>query len=874
MPEITPPALLLRTLRRVLPKYVDDSALGDFEEEYNAIVVNRSFFFAILWFFYQILKSLPAFILESLRWGMVMFKNFLNLAIRNALKNRVFSLINITGLAIGIACFLLIFLFLRYERGYDRFHEKSDLIYRVIKECGYPGGTELRADAGVPMAPLLRQNFPEITNSVRFATWYESLIGYGDKVFSEQNFYFVDSSVFEVFSYPLSKGDEDRALIDPFSVVISSSMAEKYFGDEDPVGKVITCRFSFRKEAIDLKITGVLQKIPKNTHMQYDFFASFETLRNIVNTYYMTDRWDSPVYTYVTLAQDRTAKDLEEGLDAVAKEYVGKSGYTSIGLRLQPLKDIYFKSQGIGGGIWKTGNLQASYGFMALAVFILLIACVNFMNLSTARSSQRAREVGMRKVLGAQRSSLIFQFLGESMFFCFLGLIFALLLVKLLLPMFMVLTQTELSLDLPNDLTLLLTLLLTVVLVGLIAGSYPALILSAFRPVKILKGVFAAGSSDLFRKALVVFQFGITAVLIIGSVVVFRQLTYLKHKDIGFDKEHVIFIPFQEISAHEKYDLLKNQLLRNPDIFGVTAVSTVPGIGSQNGIKLKTEDIDELDMGIIYVDYDFVETLGIEVKEGRHFDTNLTSDAKSAFLVNESFLQKVGWDSAVGRDLELFYKRGETVHSMYSGSIIGVVKNFNFREIHMLVQPVVFNIDPGRFEYMLVRINGQNRERALTATSRTFKELVPAHPFEFSFLDLAIEDAYQREKTFGRLINYATILAIFVACLGLFGLTSFAAQRRTKEIGIRKTLGASVPRIVLLLTKDFIKLIAIANVIAWPVGYFLMNDWLQNYAFRTSVGWFTFILAGLITLAIALLAISYQAIKAAMANPVDSLKYE
>jgi putative ABC transport system permease protein len=802
-----------------------------------------------------------------------LFRNYVKIALRNALKNRVFSFINLAGLAIGIACFLLIFLFLRFEYGYDRFHEKHQRIYRVIKECGYPGGITLRADSGAPMSPLLQENFPEFENAVRFGTWYESLIGYGSKVFSEPQFYFADAAVFDVFTFPLRLGDARSALHDPFSVVLSSRAAEKYFGDEDPIGKVITCRFSFRREPLDLKVTGVLEKVPQNSHFIFDFLASFETLKNIVNQSYLTERWDSTTYNYVLLRENQTVEGLESRLQTFADTYIEKHGYTSMGLRLQPLKDIYFRSRGIGGGIWQRGNERATHGFLALALFVLLLACVNYMNLSTARSALRAKEVGLRKVVGAKRSSLILQFLSESLFFSFLSLLLALALVKLLLPLFRSLTQVDITFSL-NDTVLGLILAALVLGVGLLSGYYPALVLSAFRPVRILKGMFTRGSSDLFRKALVVFQFSITAVLIIGSVVVFRQLNFLKSKDMGFDKEHVLVFPFQEISLHEKYPVIKNELLREPNVLGVTAISTIPGVGSQNGIKLKTEDVDELDMGIIYVDYDFVETLGIRVNTGRPFDRELASDAQDSFLVNQTFLQQLDWDSAVGQELELFYKRGEQVIPRYRGRIIGMLQDFNFRELHVGIQPVIFKIEPDMFQYMLIKINGLHRDDAIAAVREVFLSIAPNHPFEYSFLDSTIADAYRREQTFGTIINYAAGLAVLVACLGLFGLTSFAVQQRTKEIGIRKILGASVRKIVVLLTWDFLKLVLIANAIAWPVGYYIMFNWLKGFAYRTSVGIVTLLLAGVLTVAVAMLTASFQATRAAVSNPADSLRYE
>ncbi len=802
-----------------------------------------------------------------------MINNFVKIAFRNLLKNRAFSFINILGLSIGIACFLLIYQFLRFEFGFDRFHENSDRIYRVIKECGYPEGMELRADSGAPMAPLLLDNFPEFEKAVRFGTWYQSLIRYQDKVFSEESFFFVDPSVFEVFDFALAYGEPQNALNDPQTVVISPRMAEKYFGEDDPVGKVITCRFSFRPQELDLRITGVLQPIPQNSHLRFDFMASYSTLNAIVDDYFLTERWDSPTYNYVLLQSGLDPEDLNARLQAFAEMYIDKAGYVSMGLKLQPLRDIYFHSRGIGGGIWKNGNLKGSQGFLALALFILVIACVNYMNLATASSTQRAKEVGLRKVVGAQRTGLIFQFVCESLVFSFLGLLLALLLVRLCLPLFRNLTQMNLAFSL-NDSGFVLILLPLFLGVGLIAGSYPALVLSAFRPVRILKGLHTEDSANYLRKALVVFQFAITALLIIGSGVVFRQLHFLMSKDMGFNKNHVLVIPVRESSVHEKYGVLKTELQSSRYVSGMTAMSTVPGVGSQNGIKLKAEGVNELDMGIIYVDFDFVDTLGIEVSEGRSFDPSFSSDVLAAFLVNETFVHKLGWASAVGREVELFYKRGEQVLPRYSGRIVGQLKDFNFRELHVGIQPVIFKIDPGNFRYLLIKIDSIQRNAALADIQRIFREIVPRHPFEYSFLDAAIEEAYRRERILGTMINSATALAILIACLGLFGLTSFSLQQRTKEIGIRKVLGASFQRLIVLLSKEFLVLVGIANLIAWPLGYILMNSWLQGFAYRTYVSFYVLALAGILTCLIAMLTVFFQTAKAARADPVDSLRHE
>jgi len=870
----SPPKLARWFLERITSKDIRDRALGDFDEIYASTADGRSLLQAKLWYWTQVAKSLPSFLLDLAYWKILLFKNYSIIAFRNMFKHKVFSFINITGLTIGLACFILVFLFIRFERSYDKFHENYKQIYRVIKECEYEGGIEYRADTGAPMSPLLLENFPEIANAVRFTSFFEGLVSHNEKVFSEERFYFADPSVFDVFTFPLIKGRPESAFNEPFSVVITPEIAKKYFGDEDPVDNVLNYRVGFSEKRLDLKVTGILKKIPENSHIEFDFLASYETLKSILSERFFTDHWSSTTYNYIQLKGDFPPDELEKKLSDFTEKFVDKEEYKSITLKLQPLKNIYFKSWRIGGGIWKRGDIQAVYSFTALALFILIFACVNFINLSTARLTYRVKEIGLRKVLGAQRINIVVQFLGESIIYSLMGLILSLFLIQLFLPRFNGLIRTELSINLIDDFSLLAILILIAIAVGISAGIYPSLFLSSFHPVKILRKTYSYISSSVFHKALVVFQFAIAIFLITGSIVIYKQINFVNNVDLGFNKKHLVVITIQEKSARDKYYLVKHELLKSPNILGVTASSTITGSGSPNGIQMRGPGVENLNMGIIYVDYDYVETFGIEVEAGRHFESDVAADAENAFLVNQSFTKRLGWDDVVGKEMELFYIMNNRFTPMYSGRIVGLLRDFNFRTLFDRVQPVIFKIDSNRFNHIFIRINGDNIPDSIDFIKKTFKNLVPAHPVQFSFLDEIIEDAYQSERTFGTILNYATFLSILVACLGLFGLTSLTTQQRTKEIGIRKVLGASVGKIVLLLTKDYIKLIVIANFIAWPIGYYFMSSWLQSFVYRTSFGLGTFILTGLLTIAIAVLTVSFQAIKSAISNPVDALQYE
>jgi len=869
-----PPKLARWLLERIISKDIRDGALGDFDEIYALTANERNLLQARLWYWTQVAKSFPSFVLDLAYWKILLFRNYSIIAFRNMLKHKIFSFINITGLTIGLACFILVFLFIRFEGSYDKFHENYKQIYRVIKECVYERGIEYRADTGAPMSPLLLENFPEVVNAVRFTSFFEGLVSHNEKVFSEERFYFADPSVFDVFTFPLIKGIPEYSLNEPFTVVITPEIAEKYFGDEDPIGKVLNYRIGFSDKKLDLKVTGIFKKIPKNSHIEFDFIASYETLKSILSERFFTDHWSSTTYNYIQLKEDSPSDDLEKKLTSFAEKFVDKEEYKSLNLKLQPLKDIYFKSWRIGGGIWKKGDIQTIYSFTALALFILIFACVNFINLSTARLTYRVKEIGLRKVLGAQRANLIVQFLGESILYSLIGLIFALFLIQIFLPRFNSLINTELSMNLIDDFSLLVILILIAVVVGISAGIYPSLFLSSFHPVNILKKTYSYISSSIFHKALVVFQFSIAILLITGSIVIYKQINFVNNMDLGFNKKNLVTIPIQESSAKDKYYLVKHELLKSPNILGVTASSTITGVGSPNAIQMKGPGVENLNMGIIYVDYDYIETFGIKVEAGRHFESEAATDAENAFLVNQSFSKRLGWDDVVGKEIELFYIMNNRFTPMYDGRIVGLLRDFNFRTLYDRVQPVIFKIDPNRFNHIFIRINGDNIPDSIAFIKNTFKNLIPTHPLQFSFLDEMIEDAYQSEKNFGVILNYATFLSILVACLGLFGLTSLITQQRTKEIGIRKVLGASVEKVVLLLTKDYIKLIIISNVIAWPVGYYFMRNWLQSFVYRTSLGLGTFILIGLLTVVIAVLTVSFQAIKTAVSNPVDALQYE
>lgn len=801
-----------------------------------------------------------------------MLKNYFKIAIRNLLRHKVYSFINIFGLAIGMACFLLIVFYIQFERSYDDFHENSKNIYKLVRVNTLGERVERRVNTGAPLAPLLAQNFPAIKHAVRFTCFEMGLIGYGDKRFIERRFFFTDEPVFKVFTFPLLKGDPDTALKEPFSVVLTEETAQKYFGEEDPLNKILVCNFYGNR--FDFKVTGVAASIPRNSHLDFDFLASYSSLRPIVGEWFLTKHWDSPTHTYILLSEGYDPRDLESQLPAFTEKHVDKWSFTSISHEIMSLKDLYFQSPG--PAIGRRGNTQFLFILSVISVFILLIACINFMNLSTSRSGSRAKEIGMRKVIGAQRPQLVRQFIGESLVCSFLALFLAAFLVEFFLPAFSHFVGEELYIHYLSDSKYLLTMLLTAILVGVVSGSYPALLLSSFRPAPVLKGEFrGGGSAVLVRKALVVGQFAMSIVLIAGSILIMKQMNFVKNRDMGFNKNHLITMPIRESAVRSKYELLKDRWLQSPDILGVAATSMLPGVGSPNGINISARGVDDIDMPIIYVDHDYVKTLEVPLARGRDFSKEIATDMTEALLINEAALEKFGWQDGLGEQVEMYFKREGRKDPQYLTRVVGILPNFNFRDLTVSLQPMLFKIAPPTHLYhILIRINGNRVPESIDYVRKVWQEFQFDYPFEFTFLEDEMNNVYRSFQNFSSITRYGTFWAILIACLGLFGLASFTVEKKTKEIGVRKVLGASVPRIIRLINKEFFFLVALANMIAWPVAYYAMTHYLRYFAYRTSIGIWIFLLAGALALLVAVLTVSYQAAKAALANPVDSLRYE
>ena len=862
--RIKPPQFAARILEFIIQKDIRYGAMGDLEEQYYGKEQEHGLFRAHLYYWRQIGGALPYFIKNAILWSLIMFKNYFKTTFRNTTRHKGYSFINLAGLAIGMACTLLILLWVKDELSYDRFHEKGKDIYRIMSY-----GTRYMIEGfdgtPAPLAPAIKEEVPGIVNYARFSDVPKLVFKYGDKIFYETRGLIADPTVFEIFTFPFVQGDPKTALSEPLDIVITETMANKYFGSENPVGKTMEV------EGMSAAVRGVIQDIPHNSHIQFDFLSSYEFIEEI--TGYGTSWGSFNFVTYLQLEANRDIKEIGENITAVAAKNNCPQVKDGVEFRLQPLAEIHLDSRAAYRNYSDIGDRKYVYVFSIIALFILFIACVNFMNLSTARSTTRAKEVGMRKTVGASRRQLIMQFFGESLFLTSIACVFALILVTFLLPAFNQITGKQLKLDL-IDVQLVIGLIIIVLLTAVTAGSYPAIYLSSFRPVKVLKGVFISdGKSQTFRRVLVVTQFSLSIALLIGTSVAYNQLHFLRHSNLGFNKENIVYVPIKE-NIGKRYDAFKAELLNDSNILSVAAqyyLFAEEGAFRSTGYDWEgREEGQEVDIILNLVDYDFIPMLDLELLEGRNFSKEYSTDVSQAYILNEEAIKEMGIQDPVGKQFS-YGKR--------KGTIIGILKNANFRSLHVEIEPHVFFYlnevsEATQYGVVLVKIAGNNTEEALAKIQGVWENINPISPFEYHFLDQKYDSLYRKEKKIGTILNTFTLFAILISCLGLFGLASFLTEQRTNEIGIRKVLGASESGIVFLLSKQFTKWVLIANLFAWPAAYFVMSEWLKSFAYRINIGIWVFVLSGMLAAGIALLTVSFQALRAARANPIDSLRYE
>lgn len=842
-----------------------DSLIFEMEDEYLEIFESEGRKRAHKWYWLQTFKSIPRFLKFSFDWGKSMFSNYLKIALRNIIKKKEFAFINIIGLAAGMACSIVIMLWVWDEYSYDKFNKYNTNIFRITSDWEKWDWDGLPLSPG-SLGPAVKEEIPGITDYVRIIGYDRAVFKYNNNIFYEKNGVIVDPSIFTVFSFPLKNGTPDDILTSPESIVISETFAKKYFGNENPFGKQIDVDGELKN------VTGVFYDLPKNSHLTFDFAVSFEFLSEHSN---YSESWSAFNFTTYLLLGDKTIYDLSSISSKMVK--TAKSNKCSqveggVTFNLQPLNDVHLYDFGWETNYTRIGDSTQVYIFMMVAVFILFIACINFTNLSTARAVNRSKEVGLRKTIGANKSQLIFQFIAESLLMVTIATIIAILLVEAILPSFNTLSGKEITTEYSNP-VFIGVILVIILLTGLLSGSYPAFYLSSFNPVTTLtKRISSVKGGSSFRKVLVVFQFSLSIILILVTMLIYKQIDYSKNIKLGIEKENVVFIPLLE-NLSTKYEVMKTELLKNPFIKEVSAhgynliTDPTPRAAGFKWAGMPEERERSLDLIWSGVDYRFFELLKIEPVEGEIFSENFTSH-KDGVILNEAAIAEMGLENPIGKWITL---------DDWKKTIIGVVKNVHFKSTKKEIDPRVFYLRDYSTEasgIMLIKIDGQHTEEIMSYIEDKWNIINNISPFEYGFIEDDYENLYKSETKIAKIFSYFTSLAILISCLGLFGLSLFAAEQQKKAVGIRKVLGASTVGIILLMSKEFVKWILVANVIAWPIAYLFIDQWLQNFVYKTEIGILPFLIAGISAVTISLATISFQSIKAASENPIESIKYE
>ncbi len=860
-----PPRIAKWFIEQSVTKSERDFLLGDFEEFYQEIRETRGTYRANIWYWLEAFKTIPLLISNYFYWRLVMLQNHIIIAYRFLIRNLGYSLINIFGLTSGIAFCIFILLFCLFELSYDAYHRDVDRTYLVALSRKSETSLELVSSNFPLLAPTLKEKYPQVENAGRINTTGIVHVSYKKRLFKEEELWYSDSEIFQLLDIPFIKGSPNMALTRTNTAVLSETMVKKYFGTEDPIGKVI------RVGERDYEVTGIVRDSPYNTVFRYDIIMSWKTIEN---DEFMVGWHPGLIATLclIKLREETDPKRFEELISRLPDEFVAEA-LAEMGLTyrnfLRPIDSIHLYSS-------ENGTLNASasliyvYIFSAAAILVLLIACMNFMNLSTARFANRAGEIGIRKVIGAYRKQIIWQFLVESFFMVTLALVFAIALVIAFMPYFNQLAETYFTVPDLFQPGIILGLIAILFFVSLVAGSYPAFFLSAFKPISIIRGTLSTGIRGTgIRRFLVVLQFTISISIVICTIIVHRQLNYMKTRSLGFDMEEKIVVTLRDWDMiTDNYDLIKSEFLKNSNVICACASSGVPGSFINRTWTYPQNEESEKGQGFrsLRCDQDFIETYGIEVVAGRSFRKDISSDVLNAIILNEAGVKAFGWASpeeAVGK---LLNDRGIPV--------VGVVKNFHWWGLQHAIEPMVIRVVPRLLRSITLTINPSNRQETISYIEETFKTLFPGDLFEYYHVDTNFQNQYRFEDKVYGIFRIFTVLGLIIACLGLVGLASFVTERRTKEIGIRKVFGASVPKIVTMLSKEFVLLVLVSNIVAWPLVYFVGQKWLQNFAYRVTLGVDSFILASFITLVIAVVTVSFQAIKASTRNPVTALNYE
>jgi len=808
-----------------------------------------------------------------------MFKNYLISAIRNITKNKFYSFLNILGLTVGLAAFIFIFIYIKDELAYDKYHKKHDRIYRLESDFMIGSKHDKFAIVPIPLGPALKLEYPEIESFVRFNDADDILIKVGEKEYYEDNFYYTDSTVFDVFTHELVNGQLDGSLGEPNTAVLTRKLAEKYFGKENPIGQIIESD-GFRQ----FKVTAVIEDLPTNSHLRFQALLSAVTLAKEIgeeefNSMEPGRFWNIGVYTFILLNKNSNIESIHEKFPQFYEKYmksVGDQFNASFNLMTEKLGDVHLNSS-LSADL-PTGNKAYIYIFTALAIFILLLAAINYMNMATARSSIRSREVGMRKVMGAEKPQLIMQFLSESVLLSIIALFLALIVVYILFPDFNNLTGKELSFNLILQPITLTQIILIAVLIGLISGIYPAFFLSSFLPLKVLKCMVTGSGKGglLMRRALVVFQLFIAIVIIIATIVVSDQLDFLKNKDLGFNKENVVVLQLQDSAFRSKVEPFKETLRRSTAIKNVANSTGVPGNNSWIQVMLVEQDSEMKEIAVILTqsDYDYPETMGFDFIQGRNFDKNMGTDDTAAMIINETAARQFGWtDNPLGKKIRYgFDLDGKGGRIM---KVIGVVKDYHFTSLHNKIEPIIMFISPVPRYFLSVSVEDEKLEEALTYIEESWVDYNAKRPFDYTMLKEIQEEMYQGEEKITTIFSVISALTVFIALLGLYGLSSFSTEQRTREIGIRKVNGAGVGDILFLLYREFFWLILIGFILAVPVAWWRLTIWLESsFIYFVDIRWGSMLLAGFLAMVVGLATISYHVVRAASIDPVNAIKYE
>ncbi len=848
------PSQLCKWLIKRIFRDEGETKLGDFMEMYSIFAEKKGWLQARLKFWGYLIRSIPEYLKDTLCIGATMFKNYLKIALRNIKKQKGFSFITVSGLGVGMACFILIYLYVSHEFSYDKYHNGADRIYRVGTRVDFGSQEVSFPTASDPLIPILREKYPEVESAVRIAS-SGVIVDHDQSQFYESGFIYTEKEIFNIFDIPLIQGNYETAFSHLNSMIISKDMVAKYFGHDNPIGQ------SLNIDGNDFEIIGIVQNPPSNTHLPYSFITSMINIREPEE---MTNWANVSALGYIKLKPDVKAEDFEEKIRFIGHEYAGEyfkeQGWTYTSF-LQPVVSIHLHSV----------NVQFLYILLTIGFIILVLACLNFISLSTAEASNRAKEVGLRKTVGAYKRQLIRQFIGESLVISLFAFIFSLLLVIVTTPFYNSLIDRELK---TTDLLYLDNIVLLVFLIffiGIASGAYPALFLSRFEPALTLKNrLFTGKRKSFLRKTFIVCQFTVSIILIIGTIAVYTQIDFMKNRYLGFDKEQKVSFRAHLDNNHEA---IKNEFLKHHHIIGATACYAPPGGGYNNRTtRVVGKEEENWAMNWISFDYDFIPEFKIQMAAGRNFSENMSTDAGKSCIINEAAARLFGWSSpeqAIGKVLERGPREPENRRT-----IIGVVKDFHYTGLQNAIEPLVMLNEPWSFRSICLTIITENVSETLSFIERKWHELHLGNIYSYSFLDEMFDRYYRSEERISRILTIFASLAIFLSCLGLFGLVFFTVKQRTKEIGVRKVLGASVPDILSLLSKEFVKWIVISNIIAWPAAYFVMRIWLQNFAVRIDLGVWMFAVSGFAALVIALFTLSFQTIKAATANPVDSLRYE